>query len=81
MSYILEALKKLERERHREKIPDLLARQEEAYPVKKRRLFWPYIIAGLVFLNAMFVFWLLWVDPRMNMVQPPQIKPGWRLRK
>ncbi|MGD9577076.1 MAG: general secretion pathway protein GspB [Syntrophorhabdus sp.] len=72
MSYILEALKKLERERHREKIPDLLARQEEAYPVKKRRLFWPYIIAGLVFLNAMFVFWLLWVDPRMNMVQPPK---------
>lgn len=71
MSYILEALKKLERERQREKIPDLLARQEEAYPVKKRRLFWPYIVAGLVLLNAMFVFWLLWVDPRMNMVQPP----------
>ncbi len=71
MSYILEALKKLERERHREKTPDFLALHEQTYPVKKRRLFWPYIVSGLVLLNAMFVFWLLWVDHRINMVQPP----------
>lgn len=74
MSYILEALKKLERERQKKRMPDPLILQGDAGPSKKRRLLWPFIIAGLILLNGIFVFWLLWVDPRIEIVKIPPHK-------
>lgn len=71
MSYILEALKKLERDRQKERMPDLLILHGDTGPSKRRRLLWPFIVAGLVLLNALFVFWLLWFDPRMNIAHQP----------
>lgn len=74
MSYILEALKKLERERQLEKIPDLLTSQGDVNPPKKRKPLWPYITTGLILLNAIFVFIILWVDPRADTIQLPKHK-------
>jgi general secretion pathway protein B len=71
VSYILEALKKLEQKRQRERMPDLLTIQEEVSPVNKKRPLWPFITVGLILLNAIFVFLLLRDAPWINSVQPP----------
>jgi general secretion pathway protein B len=50
MSYILDALKKSEKERQRGTAPDLLTVQEPVLREKKKRRVWPYIIfAVLIF--------------------------------
>jgi general secretion pathway protein B len=70
VSYILEALKKLEQKRQRERMPDLLSFQGNVRVNKKRPL-WPFIVVGLILLNAIFVSLLLWIAPWTNPVQPP----------
>jgi len=71
VSYILEALKKLEQKRQRERMPDLLTIQKEFSPVNKKRPLWPFITVGLILLNAIFVFLLLRDAPWINSVQSP----------
>jgi general secretion pathway protein B len=69
VSYILEALKKLEQKRQRERMPDLLTIQEEVSPVNKKRPLWPFITAGLILINVFFVFLLLRIVPWRNPIQ------------
>jgi general secretion pathway protein B len=71
VSYILEALKKLEQKRQRERMPDLLTFQGDVARVNKKRPLWPFIVVGLILLNAIFVSLLLWIAPWTNPVQPP----------
>jgi len=60
MSYILDALKKSEKERQRGTAPDLLTVQETVLPEKKKRRVWPYIIfAVLVLSMGLAVFRLI----------------------
>ena len=60
MSYILDALKKSEKERQRGTAPDLLTVQETVLPEKKKRRVWPYIIfAVLIFGMGLAAFRLI----------------------
>jgi general secretion pathway protein B len=54
MSYILDALKKSEKERQRGTAPDLLTVQEPVLREKKKRRLWPYIIFAVVILGTGF---------------------------
>lgn len=74
MSYILEALKKLERDRQRERMPNLLTVQGDHKPVTKKKTLWPYIVIGLILVNVAFVFLLFWVDPWTNTVVSTRYK-------
>lgn len=59
MSYILEALKKSEKERQRGKSPDLLTVQDTIPQEIKKRPVLNYLIVTALLLNALFlVFWL-----------------------
>jgi len=51
MSYILDALKKSEKERQRGTAPDLLTVQETVLPEKKKGRVWPYIIFAALILG------------------------------
>lgn len=60
MSYILDALKKSEKERQRGTAPDLLTVQEPVLREKKTRRVWPYIIfAVLIFSIGLSAFRLI----------------------
>jgi len=60
MSYILDALKKSEKERQRGTAPDLLTVQETVLQEKKNRRVWPYIIFAALILSMGFVgFWMI----------------------
>ncbi len=52
MSYILEALKKSEQERHIGQVPDISAVQETASPHASR---WPWWVAGALIINAIII--------------------------
>jgi general secretion pathway protein B len=75
VSYILEALKKLEQKRQREESPNILSLHGDITQVHKKRLLWPYIAAGLLFLNGIIVLFLFWIGPWKNAAQPPPQKP------
>jgi len=61
MSYILDALKKSEKERQRGTVPDLMTAQDVIEEGPKRRPFWPYLLVGALILNAgLFAWWLAW---------------------
>jgi general secretion pathway protein B len=61
MSYILEALKKLEEKRRAETIPNILTGHDTlSKPVKKRPV-WPYFIMMALLLNAGLLLW--WLQP------------------
>ncbi len=58
MSYILDALKKSEKERRRGSIPDPLTIQETPPHIPGRRTMWFYLIMVALILNAaVFAFW------------------------
>jgi general secretion pathway protein B len=62
MSYILDALKKLEQRQEqaeRAKVP-LFSREPEPGP--KKRSLWPYLITGALLVNAAVMVW--WIAPR-----------------
>lgn len=61
MSYILDALKKSEKERQRGQVPDLLTGQDTVPPGTKKRTVWPYLLLGALLLNAALL--LLWKYP------------------
>lgn len=75
MSYILDALKKSERERKRGTVPDVLTVQEGLQPSAKKRSLWPVFVITALFLNAVLLLW--WFAPwkadsqRTAAVKPP----------
>jgi hypothetical protein len=71
VSYILEALKKLEQKRQHEGVPNLLTVQGDVPPVQKKRYLWPYIVSGIVVLNGILVLVVLSMGPWKNPVHPP----------
>ena len=74
MSYIFEALKKLEQKRERERVSRLLLVTGEAAPERKRWPFWPFsVLAALLLLNAGVLLW--WVRPRVPEQQLTPPKP------
>ena len=62
MSYILEALKKLEQKREREEAPRLAVFSLGRESAPKRRLSWPYILSAVLLLNAVAIMW--WISGR-----------------
>ena len=68
MSYILEALKKLEQKRRREEGTHLLSDQHPAALPRKQRPLWPYLLFLALLLNAGLLLW--WLRPW------PQPQPG-----
>lgn len=56
MSYILEALKKLEKERKRGRIPGLSEQDAVVYHSQKRAV-WPYLLISVLFLNGVVLLW------------------------
>ncbi len=61
MSYILDALKKLEKERRRGRIPGLNEQDSVVYH-SQRRTAWPYIIIAVFSLSAVLLGW--WLLPK-----------------
>lgn len=59
MSYILDALKKSEKERQSGGVPDPLTVQENFSFEAKRRRLWPYFILAVLLLNGGIFAWLL----------------------
>lgn len=59
MSYILDALKKSEKERQRRTLPDMLTVQDIVAEKPARRLHWAYLLAATLLLNAAALVWWL----------------------
>lgn len=90
MSYILDALKKSERERSQKKVPDLHTVQDEPEPprAKKRRIMPALILAALLLNSVFLLFWLSpWEEkhppateqakaPGKAMPSQPQVEPA-----
>jgi len=58
MSYILDALKKSEKERQRGTLPDMLTVQDIVAEKSGKHLTWPYILVAALLINAgVFVWW------------------------
>jgi general secretion pathway protein B len=66
VSYILEALKKLEQKRRREEGTHLLSDQQPAARPRKRRPLWLYLLSLALLLNAGLLLWWLrpWQQPQ-----------------
>lgn len=60
MSYILDALKKSEKERKRNPVPDIMTVQDIQMPGTKKRPLWILMILAVLLLNAAV---LIWVSP------------------
>ena len=60
MSYILDALKRAERDRHLTHVPTLATIHASAHPTRPR---WPWVGGGVLFVNAMVVMLLLHSAP------------------
>ncbi|OHE55619.1 MAG: hypothetical protein A2Z47_07440 [Thermodesulfovibrio sp. RBG_19FT_COMBO_42_12] len=59
MSYILDALKKSEKERQRSTAPDILTAQDALAQKPKKRPLWPYLLLAALLLNAgVLLLWL-----------------------
>ncbi len=59
MSYILDALKKSEKERQRGTIPDMLTVQDIVAEKPEKHFMWAYLLVAILILNAgVFVWWL-----------------------
>lgn len=61
MSFILDALKKLEQNRQRGSVPDLMTVHVPVQQEMKKRPIWPYLIIGALVLNAALL--LIWLQP------------------
>jgi general secretion pathway protein B len=59
MSYILEALKKADKERKRGKVPDLLTVQDSVLQKTRKSLLWPYLLVAVLIVSAGLLSWWL----------------------
>jgi general secretion pathway protein B len=75
MSYILEAIQKLEQKRRQEELPDILTLASTMTRHRKRPR-WPYAAAGIVLLNGLTVFSILWINPWRHSEAPPRKPPA-----
>ena len=57
MSYILDALKKSEKERQRGTVPDLMTDHPSMVQARVKRAVWPYLLLLALFLNAGVMVW------------------------
>ena len=77
MSYILEALKKVEQKEKQGGVPKLLSFRGETAPKPKKRTLWPYLLIATLLLNAVAIFW--WIGPRPDKqhtaAQAPAVQP------
>src|SRR5262245_48879194 len=73
MSYILDALKKAEQQRQREKVPTLAT--VHTAPVTPPRQYWPWVAAGVLLVNALVLVWFFFLRPTPTAVveTPPPI--------
>jgi len=69
MSFILDALKKSESERHRNSGPVLM--DVRIAPPRRRLPLWAWIIVAVLGINLLILAWLLWLSPRRS--EPPQV--------
>lgn len=72
MSYILDALKKAERERRSGSVPDLLTTHEKPSRPQGHRMLWAVIIAAALLLNAGALLW--WLGPLKS--DKPAVAPS-----
>ena len=71
MSFILDALKKLEQKRQRGSVPDLMTVHVPVQREIKKRPVWPYLIIGALFLNA--ALFLVWLQPKKPSAPSPAV--------
>ena len=77
MSYILDALRKLEQNRQHEESLTFLTFQGQPSRKQKRHNLWPYLLVVVLMLNAGVIFWWIgpWQSPVKRMtVEPPAIR-------
>ena len=76
MSYILDALRKLEQSRQHEESLRFLTFQGQTPRKRKRHRLWPYLLVVVLMLNAGTIFWWIgiWQSPGKSMtVEPPAV--------
>ncbi|MBU0908251.1 MAG: general secretion pathway protein GspB [Proteobacteria bacterium] len=59
MSYILDALKKSEKQRQQARVPDLNTAPQELAPQKKKKAWWPLALAAIVLVNVIFILFFV----------------------
>ena len=81
MSYILDALKKADRDRHPVAVPTLATVHRTPAP-SRRRLLWPWIVGAVIVVNAGVWLWLLRPAPSVpagalvSMTRAPATSPA-----
>ncbi len=60
MSYILDALKRSEQERHQDQMPSFSAENMILQTNQKRNPWWPYVLIAVLFLNALLFMFFYW---------------------
>lgn len=68
MSFILDALKKSESERHRHSGPVLM--DVRIAPPRRRLPVWAWVIAGVLLVNVLLLVWVLWLAPDHRSAAP-----------
>jgi len=71
MSFILDALKKSESERHRHSGPVLM--DVRIAPPRRRLPTWAWVIAGVLLVNLLLLIWLLWLAPHRAPTAPAPV--------
>jgi general secretion pathway protein B len=61
MSFILDALKKLEQKRLQGSVPDLMTTHDSEPDKKKKRSLWPFLLLAALLLNTVFL--MIWLRP------------------
>ena len=78
MSYILDALRKLEQNRQHEESLTFLTFQGQAPRKRKRHRLWPYLLVVALMLNAGVIFWWIgpWQSPEKKSMtaEPPAVR-------
>ena len=73
MSYILDALRKLEQDRQHAEPLTFLTFQGQASKKRKRHRLWPYLLVVVLMLNAGVIFW--WIGPWRSPGKSVNAKP------
>jgi general secretion pathway protein B len=77
MSYILEAVKKVEKKEKQGRVPRLLSSPDSAVPRPGKRTLWPYLLIAALLLNAVVIFWWTGSKPakQQTAAQAPAVQP------